>query len=109
MHITPTSRPQAIVTPQHEPEPTEEDFSEPGSTLPPTSPVLPTTPTTTRPPTTPAAPTPSPRKRKRGSNLILDYLKGESGKEQKRHEETEAKTERFLSLFEKLVDKMPQQ
>lgn len=105
--------PQAIVTPEHEP--LEEDISEPGSTLHPTMPVCPTTPTTTcpttpattRPPTTPA--TPSYSKRKRGNNLILEFLQAESVKEQERHKETEAQTERFLTLFEKLVDKMPQQ
>ncbi|CAM4571666.1 unnamed protein product [Leuciscus chuanchicus] len=104
---------KAIVAPEHEP--LEEDISEPVSTLHPTTPVRPTTPTTTcpttpattRPPTTPA--TPSSSKRKRGNNLILDFLQAESVKEQERHKETEAQTERFLTLFEKLVDKMPQQ
>ncbi|XP_041943694.1 KH homology domain-containing protein 4-like [Alosa sapidissima] len=88
----PTSLLMAIVTP--EPEPPEEDISEAGSTLPPTTPIHPTAPTTARPtssafpttptparpttsattlpPTIPAATrlptTPSPKKRKRGNN-----------------------------------------
>src|SRR4029434_8655057 len=64
------------------------------------------------PPTTPIAPDPttlSPRKKRMKTNPILEFLKQESAKQQKRHEETEAKTERFLSLFEKLVNKMPEQ
>ncbi|XP_065150153.1 uncharacterized protein [Paramisgurnus dabryanus] len=51
-------------------------------------------------------PTPSPKKRKRKSNPILDFLTEESIKEQKRHEESEAKTVRFLDLFEKMIDKL---
>ncbi|KAK7133519.1 hypothetical protein R3I94_015411 [Phoxinus phoxinus] len=109
----PTVLLMAIVAPEHEA--LEEDISEPVPTLHPTTPVRPTTPTTTfpttpattRPPTTPA--TPSSCKRKRGNNLILDFLQAESVKEQERHKETEAQTERFLTLFERLVDKMPQQ
>ncbi|KAK9971236.1 hypothetical protein ABG768_024610 [Culter alburnus] len=50
-------------------------------------------------------PTPSPKKRKRKSNPTLDFLAEESIKEQKRHEESEAKTERFLNLFEKMINK----
>ncbi|XP_049917727.1 uncharacterized protein LOC126400804 [Epinephelus moara] len=62
-------------------------------------------------PTTAAAtvdmpPTPSPKKKKRKLNHIVDFLAQESEKEQKRHEESEKKTERFLSLFEKLIDKI---
>ncbi|MEQ2286211.1 hypothetical protein AMECASPLE_000051 [Ameca splendens] len=45
-------------------------------------------------------------KRKRRMNPILDFLMEESAKEQKRHEESEAKMERFLNLFEKLIEKM---
>ena len=37
---------------------------------------------------------------------MLDYLKEKSAKEQQQHEESEAKTDRFLSLFEKLVNKI---
>ncbi|XP_029938433.1 serine/arginine repetitive matrix protein 2-like [Salarias fasciatus] len=51
-------------------------------------------------------PTPSPRKKKRKSNPTLDFLKAESEREQRRHEESEAKTDRFLDLFERMVDKM---
>ncbi|XP_046874466.1 uncharacterized protein LOC124466643 [Hypomesus transpacificus] len=52
-------------------------------------------------------PTPSPhKKRKRYNQEILDFLTEESSKEQRRHEESEAKTERFLVLFEKLVEKL---
>lgn len=55
---------------------------------------------------TPADP-PGPYPRKKKINPALDFLKEESGKEQQRHEESEAKTDRFLTLFEKMVDKMP--
>ncbi|CAM4560706.1 unnamed protein product [Leuciscus chuanchicus] len=55
---------------------------------------------------TPSPLTPSPRKRKRQTNPILEFLIEESREEQKRHKESEAKTERFLCLFEKLIDKM---
>ncbi|KAK2905472.1 hypothetical protein QQF64_033919 [Cirrhinus molitorella] len=52
-------------------------------------------------------PTPSPKKKKKKkSNPILDFLTGESKKEQRRHEENEAKTERFLCLFENMVDRL---
>ncbi|KAF4106741.1 uncharacterized protein LOC131550570 isoform X2 [Onychostoma macrolepis] len=51
-------------------------------------------------------PTPSPKKRRKKKNPILDFLTEESNKEQRRHEESEAKTERFLGLFEKMVDKL---
>lgn len=45
-------------------------------------------------------PTPSPSKKKRKkSNVILDFLREEGEKEQRRHEESEEKTERFLVLF----------
>ncbi|KAL7394671.1 hypothetical protein ABVT39_001760 [Epinephelus coioides] len=62
-------------------------------------------------PTTAAAtvdmpPTPSPKKKKRKLNHIVDFLAQESEKEQKRHEESEKKTERFLSQFEILIDKI---
>ncbi len=46
-------------------------------------------------------PTPSPKKRRKKKNPILDFLTEESNKE-----ESEAKTERFLGLFEKMVDKL---
>ncbi|XP_078024503.1 uncharacterized protein LOC144463609 [Epinephelus lanceolatus] len=58
-------------------------------------------------PSSPSPPTPSPKKKKRKTNPIVDFLMAESEKEQKRHEESEAKTERFLNLFERLVDKIP--
>ena len=38
---------------------------------------------------------------------MLDYLKEEPAKEQQQHEESEAKTDRSLSLFEKLGNKIP--
>uniref|UniRef100_A0AAV2JAZ3 Uncharacterized protein n=1 Tax=Knipowitschia caucasica TaxID=637954 RepID=A0AAV2JAZ3_KNICA len=51
--------------------------------------------------------TPTPRKRKRtDSQRILDFLQAESDKEQRRHEESEEKTLRFLSLFERMVEKL---
>ncbi|XP_057712010.1 uncharacterized protein LOC130929093 isoform X3 [Corythoichthys intestinalis] len=53
----------------------------------------------------PPSTSPSP-KRSRKSNPILDYLVQESLKEQKRHEETQKKMERFLTLFERLIDKL---
>ena len=74
---------------------------------PPQVPVTPGTqaaaaPTTPAPaPTTPGSP---PRKRRK-TNLVIDFLTEESRKEQQYHEESEQKTERFLSLFEKLIDK----
>lgn len=60
------------------------------------------------PPTTTSAspPTPSPKKKKKKNNPVVDFLKNESEREQKRNKESEAKTERFLCLFEKMVDKM---
>ncbi|KAM4523772.1 uncharacterized protein V3H82_001917 [Fundulus diaphanus] len=55
----------------------------------------------------PDSPTLSPKnKRRRRTNPILDFLMEESAKEQKRHEESEAKMERFLNLFEKLIEKI---
>ncbi|KAJ7991277.1 hypothetical protein DPEC_G00295660 [Dallia pectoralis] len=48
--------------------------------------------------------TPSPLKKR--SNAILDFLTEESSKEQRRHEESEAKTDRFLALFEQMIEKM---
>ncbi|XP_078099886.1 uncharacterized protein LOC144512817 [Sander vitreus] len=51
-------------------------------------------------------PTPSSRKKRRKKNPILDFLTEESKKEQRRHEERQAKTERFLCLFEKMIDKL---
>ena len=98
MHHNPPA-PQAMVAPEHEPEPAGEDLSE--ATLPPTSPA-------TCPPTTPATCPPT-TSRKRANELTLAYLQAESAKEQKRHEETKAKTERFLVLFERLVNNMPEQ
>ncbi|XP_057694500.1 uncharacterized protein LOC130917274 isoform X2 [Corythoichthys intestinalis] len=52
----------------------------------------------------PPSTSPSPKRRK--SNPILDYLVHESEKEQKRHEEMEQRMDRFLALFERMVDKM---
>ncbi|XP_038157079.1 uncharacterized protein LOC119793868 [Cyprinodon tularosa] len=53
------------------------------------------------------SPTASPKnKRRRRTNPILDFLIEESAKEQKRHEESVAKIERFLNLFEKLIEKI---
>ncbi|XP_039648934.1 uncharacterized protein LOC120554234 isoform X8 [Perca fluviatilis] len=51
-------------------------------------------------------PTTSAPPKKRKKNPILDFLIEESKKEQRRHEEHEAKTERFLCLFEKMIDKL---
>ncbi|CAM4644934.1 unnamed protein product [Leuciscus chuanchicus] len=51
-----------------------------------------------------ATPNPSPKKKRRKS--IVEFLIEESAKEQKRHEESEAKMDRFLGLFEKLIDKI---
>ncbi|XP_062391110.1 mucin-7-like [Sardina pilchardus] len=127
----PTALLMAIVTPTYET--LREDLPESASasvssTSPPTTPstTLPATPvsaSSTNPPTTPsttsttnsdtpsntlpATPTPSPRKRK-GSAVqqMLEFLQSESAKEQRRHTESEEKTERFLKLFEKLVDKI---
>uniref|UniRef100_A0AAV2KQX8 Hydroxylysine kinase n=1 Tax=Knipowitschia caucasica TaxID=637954 RepID=A0AAV2KQX8_KNICA len=54
-----------------------------------------------------ASSAPSTRKRKRtDSQRILDFLQAESDKEQRRHEESEEKTLRFLSLFERMVEKL---
>ncbi|XP_060883028.1 uncharacterized protein LOC132954487 [Labrus mixtus] len=52
----------------------------------------------------PSPPTHSPPKKKK--NSLLNFLIEESAKEQKRHEESEAKTERFLGLFERLIEKI---
>ncbi|XP_030283420.1 G8 domain-containing protein DDB_G0286311-like [Sparus aurata] len=116
----PTALLMAIVTPYAESPWEDLPESVPASsTNPPTTPS--TTPTTAATPTpvsstnpaTPsttltATPTLSPRKRKRNANQqILDFLQAESANEQRRHAESEEKTERFLNLFERLVDKMP--
>ncbi|XP_017294919.1 uncharacterized protein LOC108249810 [Kryptolebias marmoratus] len=62
---------------------------------------------TASPAAAPESPTRSPKnKRRRRTNPILDFLKEESVQEQRRHQESEAKMERFLNLFEKLVEKM---
>ncbi|KAJ8004224.1 hypothetical protein DPEC_G00156590 [Dallia pectoralis] len=53
-----------------------------------------------------ATPHTSPKKKRRKSNPIVEFLIEESAKEQKRHEESEAKMDRFLGLFEKLIDKI---
>ncbi|KAL2092987.1 hypothetical protein ACEWY4_010299 [Coilia grayii] len=55
--------------------------------------------------TTPAAAPPCKRARS-NADMMLEFLKAEAAKEQRRYEESEAKTNRFLSLFEKLVDKI---
>ncbi|XP_008399090.1 uncharacterized protein LOC103459362 [Poecilia reticulata] len=57
----------------------------------------------------PVAPPDSPtcfpkNKRRRKTNPFLDFLMEESAKEQRRHEESEAKMERFLNLLEKLIE-----
>ncbi|CAL9697565.1 unnamed protein product [Knipowitschia caucasica] len=104
----PTELLMAIVEPpMEEPDPS----STTADTAPPTP--MPATragPSTSSPPGPKAPTTPSPKKRaRRVNNAVLEFFKQESVKEQKRHEETESKTERFLSLFEKLVEKMPEQ
>ncbi|KAL2091629.1 hypothetical protein ACEWY4_013892 [Coilia grayii] len=55
--------------------------------------------------TTPAGAPPCKRARS-NADMMLEFLKAEAAKEQRRHEQSEAKTNRFLSLFEKLVDKI---
>ncbi|XP_013887215.1 uncharacterized protein LOC106534941 [Austrofundulus limnaeus] len=62
---------------------------------------------TASPSAPPESPTRSPKtKRVRRSEPILDFLKEESLKEQRRHEESEAKVDRFLDLFQRLIDKI---
>ncbi|KAJ8369279.1 hypothetical protein SKAU_G00093070 [Synaphobranchus kaupii] len=51
-------------------------------------------------------PTSSPPKKKEKLNPIVEFLKAESEREQRRHEESEAKTEHFLRLFEQMVEKI---
>ena len=68
---------------------------EPSSQLPPTSP--------STPPTEPSTPVIPPRRR---SKPLAELLAEEAIREQKRHEETEAKTDRFLALFERMVEKL---
>ncbi|KAJ7987890.1 hypothetical protein DPEC_G00331280 [Dallia pectoralis] len=53
-----------------------------------------------------ATPHTSPKKKRRKSNPIVEFVTEESAKEQKLHEESEAKMDRFLGLFEKLIDKI---
>ena len=74
-------------------------------------------PSTSPPDCPPAAPSTSsgatgpPHKKKKTStssiaNAVVDFLKEESTKEQERFEASEAKTDRLLGLFEKMVDKL---
>ncbi|KAL2078912.1 hypothetical protein ACEWY4_024656 [Coilia grayii] len=55
--------------------------------------------------TTPAAAPPCKHARS-NADVMLEFLKAEAAKEQRRYEQSEANTNRFLSLFEKLVDKI---
>ncbi|CAM4568665.1 unnamed protein product [Leuciscus chuanchicus] len=59
---------------------------------------------TSMPTSTPAATSATTSRRR--SNPIMEYLIEESLQEQRRHEESEAKTQRFLDLFERIVEKM---
>ncbi|KAL2101894.1 hypothetical protein ACEWY4_003655 [Coilia grayii] len=61
--------------------------------------------TTSSSSTTPAAAPPCKRARS-NADVMLEFLKAEAAKEQRRYEQSEANTNRFLSLFEKLVDKI---
>ncbi|XP_060757015.1 uncharacterized protein LOC132868062 [Neoarius graeffei] len=54
----------------------------------------------------PIPPTPSPKKKRKRKLDLINFLAQESEKAQKRHEETKEKTECFLGLFEKLVEKL---
>ncbi|CAL8274768.1 unnamed protein product [Gadus morhua 'NCC'] len=64
------------------------------------------------PPAATGSPSPSPRKNN-NNNPVLEFLVEESAKEERRneeekrrHTESQEKTDRLLSLFEKMVDKM---
>ncbi|KAL2095496.1 hypothetical protein ACEWY4_010215 [Coilia grayii] len=102
----PTALLLAMVTPDNPPEPEPADENHTPQTQ---TPSVPRPPTTTATPATPCPPmTPASGNRKRSSDATLAFLQSEAAKEQKRHEETEAKTDRFLILFERLVNKMPE-
>ncbi|XP_056441352.1 uncharacterized protein LOC130378667 [Gadus chalcogrammus] len=69
-------------------------------------------PSAASPPAATGSPSPSPRKNKI-KNPVLEFLVEESAKEERRneeekrrHTESQEKTDRLLSLFEKMVDKM---
>lgn len=47
----------------------------------------------------------SPEKKEK-KYIVVEFLKEESESGQRRHEESEAKTECFLTLFERMVDEM---
>ncbi|CAM4634959.1 unnamed protein product [Leuciscus chuanchicus] len=80
------------------------DIVEPSTTAaswtPDTGPRMPTS----MPTSTPAATSATTSRRR--SNPIMENLIEESLQEQRRHEESEAKTQRFLDLFERMVEKM---
>ncbi len=46
-----------------------------------------------------------PKKRPRDSQAILDFLREQAEREEERERAASARAERYLSLFEKLVDK----
>ncbi|XP_058854286.1 uncharacterized protein LOC131696491 isoform X1 [Acipenser ruthenus] len=54
----------------------------------------------------PELPRRTPKKRRRSSNEILDFLKEQAEKEDKREAEAQKRVDRFLELFTKLIDKM---
>ncbi|CAL9708919.1 unnamed protein product [Knipowitschia caucasica] len=102
----PTTPPVSPTTASSNNPPTPTTTSSTNPTTPSTtaSSIIPATPSTTLSTT----PNPSPRKRKKNANQqILDFLKTESVNEQRRHTESEDKTERFINFFERFVDKMP--
>ncbi|KAE8277864.1 hypothetical protein D5F01_LYC24096 [Larimichthys crocea] len=59
---------------------------------------------TPSPSPSPSSSSPPPKRRK--SDHFMDFLEKESLKEEERHRETQRNTERFLGLFERLLDKM---
>ncbi|CAL8382678.1 unnamed protein product [Gadus morhua 'NCC'] len=66
-------------------------------------------PYTKAPPTpasTPVHPTTSIIPPRRRSKSVAELLAEEALQEQRRHEESEAKTDRFLELFERMVNKL---
>ncbi|XP_062384166.1 uncharacterized protein LOC134071456 [Sardina pilchardus] len=98
----PSIDPPVIVSSLQDPTAILMEIVEPSTPAPPTAPstpIHPTTPDTTSPTVLP----PPSRKRSRS---LADQLAEEALQEQRRHEESEAKTDRFLVLFERLVDKL---
>lgn len=54
----------------------------------------------------PTSPTTTPRQVSKKRTCVIDFLYDEAKQEQRRHEESEEKTDPFLALFETVVGKL---